>query len=93
VWRLHACRPERRAGWYGQDPVLAGLPTLRESADAHGTRPGQEFLICSDGRVVAAVNAFLASPRMASRSAGTRDKYGRGLCVWLGYLDAVGQSW
>jgi hypothetical protein len=62
VWRLHTCRPEHGAAWYGEDPVLAGLPTLRESANAHGTRPGQEFLICSDGRVVSAVNAFLASP-------------------------------
>ncbi|MFD1321411.1 hypothetical protein [Micromonospora sonneratiae] len=70
-----------------------GLPTLPEFADTHGTRRGQEFLICSDGRVVSAVNAFLASPRMTSRSSGTRDKYGRALCIWLGYLDAVGQSW
>ncbi len=93
MWRLHACRPNEGAEWYGQDPVLAGLPTLREFAEAHGTRQGQEFVICSDGRVVSAVNAFLASPRMTSRSAGTRDKYGRALCVWLGYLDAVGQSW
>jgi hypothetical protein len=46
---------------------LAGLPTLVEFAEANGTRPGQEFLIRSDGWVVAAVNAFLASPRMTSR--------------------------
>jgi site-specific recombinase XerD len=93
VWRLHVCRPERIPVWYGDDPVLAGLPTLPVFAEASGTRPGQEFLIRSDGRVVAEVNAFLASPRMTSRSAGTRDKYGRGLGTWLGYLDAVGRSW
>jgi hypothetical protein len=34
VWRLHACRPERGAVWYGEDPVLAGLPTLAEFAAA-----------------------------------------------------------
>lgn len=73
--------------------MLAGLPTLAQFAAVTGTRPGQEFLIRSDGRVLVSVNAFLASPRMTSRSAGTRDKYGRGLGVWLGYLDAVDRSW
>lgn len=54
---------------------------------------GQEFLINTDGRVVPEVNAFFASRRMRNRSAKTREKYARGLCVWLGYLDAIGRAW
>jgi site-specific recombinase XerD len=79
--------------WWATDPVLSRLPSVAELAAVNGTRDGQEFLICSDGRVVAAVNAFLASARMAVRSPLTRVKYARGLAVWLGYLDAVGCHW
>jgi integrase len=92
-WRLHKARPGREASWYAGDPVLAGLPSLVELAAVNGTRDGQEFLVCSDGRVVPAVNAFLASRRMGAARKLTRVKYARGLGVWLGYLDAVGLSW
>ena len=51
------------------------------------------FLVRGDGHVVAEVNAFFASRRMRNCSALTQVKYGRGLCVWLGYLDAAGQGW
>lgn len=71
------------------DPVLAAAPALDDPA----IQPGQEFLICSDGRIVAEVNAFLAAPRMRNRAAATREKYGRGIGTWLGYLDAVGRMW
>ncbi|WP_433206813.1 hypothetical protein ACQP1G_20740 [Nocardia sp. CA-107356] len=59
----------------------------------NGTVAGQEFLINTDGRVIVEVNAFFASRRMRNRRSGTREKYARGLCVWLGYLDAVGRCW
>lgn len=73
--------------------MLAGLPSLAELAGANGTRNGQQFLVRSDGRVVPAVNAFLASRRMGAVRKLTQVKYARGLGVWLGYLDAVGRSW
>jgi hypothetical protein len=90
---LGRCRPERVTSWFSSDPVLSGLPTLSEFAVRNGTRSGQEFLIRSDGRVVPAVNAFLGSRRMGNCSPLTREKYGRGLVIWLGYLDAVGRAW
>jgi integrase len=51
------------------------------------------YLVRGDGHVVAEVNAFFASRRMRNCSALTQVKYGRGLCVWLGYLDAAGRGW
>ncbi|WP_280443624.1 hypothetical protein [Nocardia brasiliensis] len=92
VWRLHRCN--LRLDWSnavaGLD-VLDGLDVAALRA-RNGTVDGQEFLINTDGRVVVEVNEFFASRRMRNRRAGTREKYARGLCVWLGYLDAVGQS-
>lgn len=93
VWYLRRCEPDRMVPWYTSDPVLAGLPSLREFADGHRTRTGQEFLINSDGRVISEVNSFFGSLRMRNRSAGTREKYGYALCTWLGFLDAVGGRW
>ncbi|MGI5243110.1 hypothetical protein [Dactylosporangium sp. CA-139066] len=89
VWRLHRWAAEVPAPMVA-DPVLMAARAL---ATPVSIEPGQEFLIRSDGVVVSAVNAFLCSPRMRNRAAGTRDKYGRGLGVWLGFLDAVGCSW
>ncbi|MFY1677415.1 site-specific integrase [Streptomyces sp. WMMC905] len=93
TWHLRRCEPDRVVPWYATDPVLAGLPSLRDFADRHGTRTGQEFLINSDGRVVSEMNSFFGSLRMRNRSAGTREKYGYALCTWLGFLDAVGSRW
>jgi len=73
--------------------VLTGLGGLRELAAGSGTVHGQVFLVRSDGHVVPEVNAFLASRRMRNCSPLTQVKYGRGLCVWLGYLDAAGRGW
>jgi site-specific recombinase XerD len=92
-WRFQRARPKREVAWYRDDPVLARVPSLAELAEANGTRDGQVFLVRSDGRVVAAVNAFLASRRMGACRKLTREKYARGLGVWLGYLDAVGRGW
>ncbi|WP_228838948.1 hypothetical protein [Nocardia amamiensis] len=93
AWRLHRCSPV--LDWHA---VIARL-NLPDELDLaalrarNGTVEGQEFLINTDGRVVVEVNAFFASRRMRNRRAGTREKYARGLCVWLGYLDAVGRCW
>lgn len=93
TWQLRRCRVGGNGAESAGDPVLAGLPSLEELAKRNGTRAGQEFLINTDGRVVPEVNAFFASLRMRNRSAKTREKYARGLCVWLGYLDAIGRAW
>jgi hypothetical protein len=87
VWRLHQWRSELAQA--ADDPVLAMVPPLGDVR----VQLGQEFLIRSDGYTIAEVNAFLASPRMRNRASGTREKYGRGIGVWLGYLDAVGRRW
>ncbi|WP_157838488.1 hypothetical protein [Nocardia farcinica] len=93
VWRLQRC-----SYYIGRSAIVGGL-ALPEGLDVaalcarNATVEGQEFLINSDGRVVVEVNAFFASRRMRNRSASTREKYARGLCVWLGYLDAVGGCW
>lgn len=87
VWRLHRWQPELIQ--VADDPMLAKASSLVKLR----IQAGQEFLIRSDGRTIAEVNAFLASRRMRNRAAGTRDKYGRGIGVWLGYLDAVGRHW
>lgn len=92
-WRLHRSRQDRNPAWFQNDPVLAGVASLVELAAANGTRHGQEFLLRTDGRAVAEVNEFFGSLRMRNRSALTREKYGRGLCVWLGFLDATGRGW
>jgi integrase len=93
TWQLHHARLEKVPSWCAEDPVLAGLGGLRELAAANGTAHGQVFLVRGDGHVVAEVNAFFASRRMRNCSALTQVKYGRGLCVWLGYLDAAGRGW
>lgn len=93
TWQLRRCRVGDDRIGLASDPVLTGLPSLAELAKRNGTRAGQEFLINTDGRVVPEVNAFFASLRMRNRSAKTREKYARGLCVWLGYLDAIGRAW
>ncbi|MFI6213252.1 hypothetical protein ACIBCD_14785 [Nocardia brasiliensis] len=93
VWKLHRCR--LRIDW---SSIVARLG-LPEGLDVvgllaqNGTVDGQEFLINTDGRVIMEVNEFFASRRMRNRRPGTREKYARGLCVWLGYLDAVGPCW
>lgn len=93
VWRLHRWQPERAVSSYAADPVLRGLPSLAEIAQRLRIRPRQEFLIHSDGRTVFEVNAFLASLRMRNRAEGTREKYGYGLGLWLGFLDSAGVVW
>jgi len=93
TWQLHRARLEKVPLWCAEDPVLAGLGGLRELAAANGTAHGQVFLVRGDGHVVAEVNAFFTSRRMRNCSALTQVKYGRGLCVWLGYLDAAGRGW
>ena len=93
TWQLRRCRLGSGGAELAGDAVLAGLPSLAELAKRNGTLAGQEFLINTDGRVVSEVNAFFASRRMRNRSAKTREKYARGLCVWLGYLDAIGRAW
>lgn len=91
VWRLQRCCIE-------PPDVVAHLDLPRGLNVAallarNGTVDGQEFLINTDGRVFVEVNAFFASRRMRNRQPSTREKYARGLCVWLGYLDAVGRFW
>jgi integrase len=93
TWHLHRARLEQVPSWCAGDPVLAGLGGLRELAAANGTMHGQVFLVRSDGHVVPEVNSFFASRRMRNCSALTQVKYGRGLCVWLGYLDAARRGW
>jgi integrase len=93
AWHLGRCRPEHEVPSFSSDPVLSGLPNLREFATRNGTRAGQEFLIRSDGRVIPSINAFLGSRRMSHSSSLTRVKYGRSLVIWMGYLDAVGCAW
>lgn len=88
AWRLHRWAPEFPAS-QASDPVLAAARSFTVPA----IEPGQEFMIRSDGVVAPEVNAFFSSPRMRNRAAATRDKYGRGRGVWLGFLDAVGCSW
>ncbi|KAA0022561.1 site-specific integrase [Antrihabitans cavernicola] len=73
--------------------MLTGLPSLAEWAQRHGTRAGQPFLLRSDGRCVAELNEFFASPRMRSCKQGTRRKYAFGLSTWLGFLDVVECHW
>jgi integrase len=93
LWRLHRCNVHR--DWSSIDAQLELTDALDVGAllARNGTVDGQEFLINTDGRVVVEVNEFFASRRMRNRRRGTREKYARGLCVWLGYLDAVGRCW
>jgi hypothetical protein len=93
TWLLRRCGIGGDDAELAGDPVLAGVPSPAELAKRNGTVAGQEFLINTDGRVVPEVNAFFASLRMRNRSTKTREKYARGLCVWLGYLDAIGRAW
>jgi len=90
-WAVFWCDPERTPD-RSVDSVLAGLPSLREWADHHGTRYGQPFLLRSDGRYATEINEFFASPRMRSCALGTRRKYAFGLATWLGFLDVIGCS-
>jgi site-specific recombinase XerD len=93
TWLLRRCRVGGHHVEPTDDPVLAGVPSMIELAAQNGTYDGQEFLINTDGRMVPEVNAFFASLRTRNRSPKTREKYARGLCIWLGYLDAIGCGW
>ncbi|BCK56202.1 site-specific integrase [Nocardia wallacei] len=78
---------------FDADPVLAGLPSLAQWAQRHGTRARQPLLLHSDGRYAAEVNEFFASARMRSSAEETRRKYVTELATWLGFLDAIGCAW
>jgi integrase len=92
-WQVFWCDPACAAVDFEADPVLAGLPSLAEWAERHGTRPRQPFLLHTDGRSATEVNEFFASSGMRSAAEQTRRKYATELVTWLAFLDVIGRRW